>query len=423
MSLDYTCRSSGPQPWATGRILTPAQRERKRAVNRLSHRRKRSLAETRSASLESKIEQLTAELEILRREKITEARHCRCPRQTRQTVEENSLWSSPLDAEAAERRGNTCSVSLDPFASSNYIPLDPWSVSNEPSEDSRICLPIRSDNSHSSSVPPQTLATSCQEVFNHILARALRLSRFEVCTNDTVNQDILVRAVLNGWNDVSEQYNGTTIFCPLWNLLRYLDKRIFCMSGFITRLCTLRMIHAMLLCFVGATPFNDLPAWYKPRPSQHKFQHALAVDVLPWPGVRERAVHSQGMTRDNKFWTDIIYRFRFHWPYDPTEAVDFNANTGLFALSGLFQNQVHNIHMWKMDLSFFTGFPELYDDIMPNLGDIERPFSCRLITNTESIFELAETSGDSDNPSAAQQPALPLPESWSENETDIDGTQ
>ncbi|EXJ53322.1 uncharacterized protein A1O5_13444 [Cladophialophora psammophila CBS 110553] len=384
------------RPWASGRILTPAQRERKRAANRVSHRTKRSQAEARTASLESQIELLKAEIELLRRRET--APGCPCSRQN--NADANFLAFDPIPP--------------------SYLPtLDPWPSLNIAGDDSGG---LQSQNAHDSygatgsSEPPQSLATSCQEIFNHIVSQARRLSKFQVSTDDALNQDVLVRALVNGWSDVSMRYGGTSVFCPLWNLVRYLDRRVFCMSGFLTRLCALRMIHAMLLCFVGASSFKDLPAWYKPRPSQHTIRHALAVDVLPWPGVRERAVYSQGLTQDNKFWTGMVHHFRFHWPYSPSDAVDFDANAGHFALSGLFLNQVHNIHMWKMDLSFFNFFPDLYDDIMPSLYDIERPISCILpAAATNPIFGFTpQIPVGSANIDVDHIPALPLPESSGE---------
>ncbi|OQU96267.1 hypothetical protein CLAIMM_02374 [Cladophialophora immunda] len=410
------------KPWATGRVLTPAQRERKRAANRLSHRTKRSQAEARTASLESQIELLKAEIELLRRR---EAPACPCSRQKHGLGDTVFALSCPPPGPSTAQSNNQ--VDFIPTSASHLPSLDPWPSLNVAGADSGGGLQMQSSNDgyngREPPLPPESLSTSCQEIFNHVVSQARQFSKFQVSTNDALNQDVLVRALVNGWSDVSMHYAGTSVFCPLWNLLRYLDRRIFCMSGFMTRLCTLRMVHAMLLCFVGATSFKDLPVWYKPRPSQHTIRHALAVDVLPWPGVRERAVHSQSLTRDNKFWTDLVHRFRFHWPYTPSEAVDFNANTGLFALSGLFLNQVHNIHMWKMDLSFFSFFPDLYDDIMPSLDGIERPISCILPAGAaaDPIFDLtAQIAAGAAELDADNLPALPLPETSSEDESELE---
>ncbi|KIW77038.1 hypothetical protein Z517_09484 [Fonsecaea pedrosoi CBS 271.37] len=407
------------KPWAGGRILTPAQRERKRAANRASHRNRRYQAAARTASLESQIELLKAEIEVLKRREGPEAQDClTSPR-------------SPLHPSS----GQPASQLHDPLTVFASSPIELPDLDLRPSVNltNADSGGIRWRNTHGGynhnyhgteqTTPPPTSATSCQEIFNLVISQARRLSAFQVSTDDTLNQDMLVRALVNGWADVLMQYGGTGAPCPLWSLLHYLDRRIFCKSGFMTRLCTLRMTHAMLLCFVGASSFRDLPAWYRPRPSQHTIRHALAVDVLPWPGVRERAVHAQGLTRQNQFWTDLVHRFRFHWPYHPTEAVQLDADTGLFALSGLFLNQVHNINMWKVDLRFFDFFPDLYDDIMPSLDGIERPLSSCILppctvgptlhvsTSTpgvQMVGGFAALDGD-------HIPALPLPETSSDD--------
>src|SRR5277367_4526068 len=50
-----------PRPWASGRTLTEAQRERKREVDRIAHRHKRQRNAERIAALEAKVHSLVAE--------------------------------------------------------------------------------------------------------------------------------------------------------------------------------------------------------------------------------------------------------------------------------------------------------------------------------------------------------------------------
>lgn len=89
-----------------------------------------------------------------------------------------------------------------------------------------------------------TTTSSCLEVFNTALCKASSLSQSMVCTDMILNQDALIRGVLFDWRDVS---NPTSLYCPIWEILEYLDTRLFRLSGTITRLCTLRMIHHLLL--------------------------------------------------------------------------------------------------------------------------------------------------------------------------------
>ncbi|RMD41175.1 hypothetical protein DV735_g3940, partial [Chaetothyriales sp. CBS 134920] len=86
---------------------------------------------------------------------------------------------------------------------------------------------------------------------------------------------------------------------------------------------------------------------------------------MPRPGLRERAVLSEELTRSNKFWTQVIYDFRFHWPYSIADTVWVSPTTGLYEFSPVFNHHVFEIRMWQMDMKFFESFPDTYDDIIP----------------------------------------------------------
>ena len=100
--------------------------------------------------------------------------------------------------------------------------------------------------------------------------------------------------------------------------------------------------------------------------------YILSILSLHRPGLRERAVLCQSLTQTNKFWTEVIYYFRFCWPYTIHEIVSLSPDTGLYEFSGMYNHYLYEIRMWKMDMRFFESFPETYDDIIPAL-EIERP--------------------------------------------------
>lgn len=78
------------------------------------------------------------------------------------------------------------------------------------------------------------------------------------------------------------------------------------------------------------------------------------------------------LTRTDKFWNEVIYYFRFYWPYNMQDIVMLNPVTKLYEFSGVYDHHLYDIRMWRMDMRFFESFPETYDDIMPSV-DIERP--------------------------------------------------
>lgn len=119
---------------------------------------------------------------------------------------------------------------------------------------------------------------------NQVLENALQLDIVELCSNDQLNQDAIIRGVLEGWHTLQNR----PYLCPLWSLLSQIDERIFMQSGILTRFAMLRMIHLMLLVWFfreGSVPFSinlrlklnfsqyavhihsfgSLPSWYRPR--------------------------------------------------------------------------------------------------------------------------------------------------------------
>lgn len=300
--------------WSSGRVLTATQRERKRAVDRERSSRLRKQATTRIHGLESKIKAL---------EKA------------------NEFEAGRIDASSTPVGCGSDTESINPQ----------WHSSGD--------TDLFADGSTNTNCNE---SSNCQSIFNEALLAACSLSPSEVCTDPSRNEDSIVRGVVQGWDEVVAQH---AFFCPLWRILRFLDSRIFRLSGTMTRFCTLSMIHHMLLCFVKASELGSLPSWYRPRPTQKSIAHPLAVDILPWPGLRERAVLDPHLTLSNRFWNDVIYCFRFYWPYDEADAVKIDPGSKLLGFTGKFQNSVREIHKWTMDETFFAAFPETFDDIVP----------------------------------------------------------
>lgn len=90
----------------------------------------------------------------------------------------------------------------------------------------------------------------------------------------------------------------------------------------------------------------------------------IPVDLLcTRPGLRERAVLDPTVTKSNRFWREIIGLFELHWPYQPEEAFQVDPMTNLFTFSGLYENHVREIRMWRMKTDFFKSFPAVFDDI------------------------------------------------------------
>jgi hypothetical protein len=308
--------------WSDGRVLTSAQRERKRAMDRMRASHSRRQTARHVTALETEIRRL-------------------------QTHE----GSASLDDVGDH-------VADQPLAATDNLGAERSGDASHAIEQSNQC-----------NIPDRTSLTDCREILNSVLHSACTLDPSQVCADDETNEDAIIRGITQGWKNVRIRH---PFFCPLWKIIRLLDSRMFRLSGTITRFCTLYMIHRMLLCLVNAKDVQSLPPWFRPRPAQKALPHPLAIDVLPWPGLRERAVLDWDLTSPNRFWNDVIYRFRFIWPYEVNEAVKLNPLSRLFHFSGIYKNYVEEISMWTMDSSWFAAFPDTVDDILPALN-IEWP--------------------------------------------------
>lgn len=404
------CTSSTSRGWASGRVLTAAQRERKRVKDRQTSSKRRNKLKNELQTFRNQIEDLTAQVEALKNDRNGEL-HKNGDLHVPEVEVDFALNSNtelddlvdfhsgndasttendPLAMTADSPRPIGVETSNDPLLSSTFSTVSPTTLiideiseicgNSSPAED-ELSIDLDGMNLPQIDIQPagflrwtpesvsgatfeELEPATAQDVFNWALLKVRQLSYNMVCRNNRLNQDALLRGVLHGWDEVRARH---AFFCPLWAVLRYLDKRMFCLSSMMTRFCTLYMIHQIMLCFVSRDnkPFNKLPAWYRPRPTQYSLMHAPAIDVLPWPGLRERAIHHPLLTETNEFWTKVIYDFRFQWPYAVTDAFDHNVDTGLFSLSGLFQSHVRDVRTWQMDWTFFERYPETYDDIVP----------------------------------------------------------
>lgn len=78
---------------------------------------------------------------------------------------------------------------------------------------------------------------------NDILLQVRQVGTVDICTNERLNHDAIIRGVLGGWHTL----RGMTYSCPLWKPLSQIDECIFMHCGVLTRLSMLTVIHTMLV--------------------------------------------------------------------------------------------------------------------------------------------------------------------------------
>ena len=100
---------------------------------------------------------------------------------------------------------------------------------------------------HDTILPLQTALPptfQLSQLLNGILGLVHSLSASQVSTDETVNQDALIRGVTEGWHTLQYSYD---LRCPLWNILQKLDEYILSQASEILRLCLLSGAHMLLL--------------------------------------------------------------------------------------------------------------------------------------------------------------------------------
>ncbi|UKZ48190.1 hypothetical protein TrVGV298_002426 [Trichoderma virens] len=379
-------RALAGRTWSSGRRLTESQRARKRELDRIRSRQHRLAMVNRVADLEAKLRLAVAGESDDRSDKAD------------LLVQQHELSNSPRNHtglasahsfghNSEHQMYNNSTVESDSFVLSqcsvDILPagrrwLGEHNTSSRdslqnPQDESTLFTEHTSDHTggltsgvqpcifQSSPQPvlgspliPALLTTSALHSTTQMLAHVQQGRKAEVCVDAKLNQHLLIRAVTQGWSEVET-------LCPIWKLLRFIDTLLFRGASPITRLVMLQTIHQMLLG--GCTKVDQLPSWYRPRPTQRMFCHDEIADFFAWPGMRERLVLSSDFQLTDEFWECFSGHFRFLWPFPFEDIYGIDLSTGYFRFSALFEKRLQELTMWQMEKQFFALFPDFVDDI------------------------------------------------------------
>lgn len=255
----------GDKPWSSGRILTPSQRERKRKIDKALKREKRK----RTADMEARLYRL----ELLSSSQLglfTSLYMRICGMAYTLSSERSPPFLMRLTHDHLERsreRNPQSSVTKYlalPCSTEKYwVPcLEDIEFNENESTDDRVEVTNEQDrreigqylpcndfvyDAKNHPIPP--LRTAIPQTFhlsqlqNSILGLVHSLNSTQVCTDETVNQDALIRGVTDGWHTLQDSYDP----CPLWDILRKLDECIFFQAPMLSRLSLLKGAHMLLL--------------------------------------------------------------------------------------------------------------------------------------------------------------------------------
>ncbi|RVX75035.1 hypothetical protein B0A52_01312 [Exophiala mesophila] len=182
--------------------------------------------------------------------------------------------------------------------------------------------------------------------------------------NDAESEDVLVRAVLQGWDVVA----GCAPLHPSLDMMRRIDEALFGPIPKPERLAMLRAMHLLIQFRTesNAERYKRLPAWYTYRPS-HNVAHNYGIDYYAWPHFRQHAIFDEHAYCGNDFWYMYQSEMRLIWPYEFRDCYTHDLETGLYKPSHLFDERINDIKSWTMGPDFFQRFPELSSAI-PSSG-------------------------------------------------------
>ncbi|OJD24843.1 hypothetical protein ACJ73_03791 [Blastomyces percursus] len=195
--------------------------------------------------------------------------------------------------------------------------------------------------------------------------------------------DILIRAVLHGWDVAAGDY----WLDMTWQTLRQTDQQL--LSDYHERPAErLAILYVMRLQLHTLTPRN--------RPSQKFINHPPHAAYYVWPGFREHLLVWPDRYSSNNLLDHLRSNFRFLWPYEPQGLYVWDRFSGTYSFSSDFSQRIEDIRCWTVQPDFFTLYPELQSEIpvfngrasfiLPSCG---ANFALSLLTPaTETIPEL-----------------------------------
>ncbi|KAK7883613.1 hypothetical protein LTR67_011023 [Exophiala xenobiotica] len=247
--------------WSCGRSLTKDQRERKRARDRATKRRRKEVVESSLRKIQTELATLQTSLQgvvhATGRPQTTWSPNCASPR---------SAGSSHHQPDMALQQPSLVendTVTPPPLLSFSPAGSQPWLKPASPNVDcySAIATVAIQDRPTTFPSAADDIRTKLQEIilnfnddestsllhgFNEAFLSIYNITSDQVCTDEQLNQNALIKGVVEGWDSLQCQ----SLHCPLWDVLRRIDEGLFLLSNTMTRLAMLRAVHFMLLRLV-----------------------------------------------------------------------------------------------------------------------------------------------------------------------------
>ncbi|KAL3443573.1 hypothetical protein BJX65DRAFT_311731 [Aspergillus insuetus] len=233
-------------------------------------------------------------------------------------------------------RGPETSLAASPDDQSNV---------GAPDSDLAVCSPV----AMSRDLTPDRLL-SCHSGFenyfavvNDSLQTLLASSEMSSVGNA---DDIIIRAILDGWNSFGEMKD----LDRGWQLLRALDNGLFYRTGAVERLAILRVMRSTLVW--RTTPLCEqhppVPSFMCPTLTQIMVDHPPIVDFFVWPNMRDHLIVSMISYVPEAAAAIYASQIKLKWPFELRDAYKYRAADGIYEFSSEFDRVYQDIESWGL---------------------------------------------------------------------------
>ncbi|KAK1763982.1 hypothetical protein QBC33DRAFT_572924 [Phialemonium atrogriseum] len=100
-----------------------------------------------------------------------------------------------------------------------------------------------------------------------------------------------------------------------------------------------------------------MPTWLRPTVTQIAVPHAIWIDNIPWPSVRDVLIENADKYPFEVFSEQYSQRVTVNWPFDVLDAVSDLDNEAV--LHSIFEKHIRNLKNWTVSAEFRGCFPEV----------------------------------------------------------------
>ena len=365
--------------------LTASQRERKRAIDREAQRSIRIKTKNYIAHLVSLVK-VMEETDVTGQDGQNN-RTRELMNQLRQSQEEirklretmlgvQRLLGSGLGHQAAERSAHQVSNSGSPVSTSENLLGPSISITAASDESTHAWAdPVRSNDQSSTTtetthpvishpdVPDRPDRDPAKRKFEGEMFYYAEWHLNRVHTagatafdNQFFDEDIAVRAIIEGWLAIEERYELDLG----WHALREVDQVVFPEAGVVERIAAMRLMRMVLLNQVNNKASNAvmLPSHMTKEVADLGI-HPEIIDHFVWPGFRQELARRPERYITNAFNEKYRRNLKFLWPYEISDTYHLNPMTQLYECTPEFAQRHVDIRCWTLKRSFFEGHEEL----------------------------------------------------------------